>query len=63
MRCDFLNGQGSYADFSVSQSNLLKVRDYIAHQDEHHRKMNFQEELRLLLKRHRVEWDERYIWK
>jgi len=55
--------QGGYADFSVSQSNLQKVRDYIANQNRHHQKINFQDELRLLLTRHRIEWDERYIWK
>ena len=54
--------QGGYADFSVSQSKIEQVRTYIARQPEHHRKINFQDELRLLLKRHRVECDERYIW-
>ena len=54
--------QGGYADFSVSQSKIGQVRTYIAHQPEHHKKINFQNELRLLLKRHHVECDERYIW-
>ncbi|HSQ24484.1 MAG TPA: IS200/IS605 family transposase [Pyrinomonadaceae bacterium] len=54
--------QGGYADFSVSQSNLEQVKKYIVNQPEHHKKMNFQDELRLLLKEHHVEWDERYIW-
>jgi putative transposase len=54
--------QGGYADFSVSASNLEMVKKYIANQQHHHRKMNFQDELRTLLNRHKVEWDERYIW-
>ena len=54
--------QGGYADFSVSQSNLEQVRRYIAQQEEHHRKTGFQDELRALLKRHCIEWDERFIW-
>ena len=54
--------QGGYAAFSVSQSNLDQVRAYIAKQEEHHRKLNFQDELRLLLRKHNVEWDERYMW-
>ena len=54
--------QGGYADFSVSASNLEQVKKYIADQEQHHRKMNFQEELRTLLRRYHVEWDERYIW-
>src|SRR5579872_3013132 len=38
--------QGGYADFSVSQSNLDAVKHYIARQEEHHRKLTFQDELR-----------------
>lgn len=54
--------QAGYADFSVSQSNLKQVERYIANQKNHHRKFTFQNELRELLTRHRIEWDERYIW-
>ncbi len=54
--------QGGYADFSVSASNLEQVKNYIATQEQHHRKTNFQDELRTLLRRYHVEWDERYIW-
>ena len=54
--------QGGYADFSVSQSHLHRVKEYIARQEEHHRKMTFQDELRRLLRKHRMEWDERYVW-
>jgi hypothetical protein len=35
---------------------------YIEGQQEHHRKMQFQEELVLLLRRHGIEFDERYLW-
>ena len=31
-------------------------------QEAHHRKMTFQEEFIALLKRHRVEYDPRYLW-
>ncbi|MEW6303996.1 MAG: transposase [Verrucomicrobiota bacterium] len=54
--------QGGYAVFSVSQSNLEQVKHYIAHQEEHHRKMTFQDELRALLRKHETEWDEKYVW-
>src|ERR1041384_4353867 len=50
--------QGGYADFSVSQSNLEQVKQYIADQEEHHRKIGFQDELRALLRKHEIEWDE-----
>ena len=54
--------QGGYADFGISQSNLEQVKQYIANQEEHHRKMSFQDELRLLLRKHEIEWDEKYVW-
>lgn len=54
--------QNGYAAFSVSESNGGQVKTYIANQEEHHRKMTFQDELRLLLQRHRLAFDERYIW-
>ncbi len=54
--------QGGYADFSVSQSNLDNVKAYIAAQEEHHRQVSFQDELRALLRRHEIEWDERHVW-
>jgi hypothetical protein len=59
--CDFL-WQGGYADFSVSASNVEKVRAYIVNQEEHHRRTDFKTELRVLLKKHGVDWDERYVW-
>ena len=54
--------QGGYAAFSVSESNIDQVRRYIENQKEHHRKMTFQDELRLLCQRHGIEIDERYVW-
>jgi putative transposase len=54
--------QGGYADFSVSPSNLERVKEYISNQEEHHRKKGFQEELWALLSKHNLEWDERYLW-
>ncbi|HEY6232688.1 MAG TPA: transposase, partial [Pyrinomonadaceae bacterium] len=54
--------QAGYANFSVSRSNLAQVKTYIAKQEEHHRKLDFQDEVRALLTRHEMEWDERYLW-
>ena len=54
--------QAGYAGFSVSESNVPVVKEYIRNQAEHHKKVSFQDELRLLLKRHGIEYDERYIW-
>jgi putative transposase len=54
--------QAGYGAFSVSQSGVDGVRRYIENQEEHHRKMVFQDELRALFRRHEVEFDERYVW-
>ena len=54
--------QGGYADFSVSQSSLEKVKVYIAGQVEHHRTMSFQDEVRAMLRKHELECDERFVW-
>ena len=55
--------QEEYGAFSVSVSQLGKTIAYIRSQPEHHRKITFQEEFLMLLKRHGVEYDERYLWK
>jgi putative transposase len=54
--------QAGYGAFSVSQSQKDRVREYIQSQEEHHRRISFQDELRMILKRHCVAFDERYIW-
>lgn len=41
--------QGGYAVFGVSVSNIEAVKRYIEQQERHHRKVNFQDELRILL--------------
>ena len=47
---------------SVSESNVEAVTMYIQKQAEHHLKFTFQEEVRELMKHHRVNFDERYVW-
>jgi putative transposase len=54
--------QTKYGAFGVSVSLLDKITHYIQGQPEHHRKMTFQEEFLALLKKHNVEYDERYLW-
>ena len=54
--------QRGYAAFSVGPTDLGALVDYIAGQEEHHRKRSFQDELRAFLKRYGVEFDERYVW-
>jgi REP element-mobilizing transposase RayT len=54
--------QNGYGAFAVSYSNLGAVKDYLARQAEHHRVRTFQEEFLEFLRRHAIEYDERYIW-
>jgi len=54
--------QEKYGVFSVSASQLETIIDYIKNQKEHHHTRSFQEEFLALLKRHGVEYDERYLW-
>lgn len=57
MACKFTWGRG-YGAFSVSQSALPDVGNYIAGQEEHHRKKTFAEEVQQLLKRYELKWRE-----
>ena len=52
--------QEGYGAFSVSQSGRHAVSEYIAKQEEHHRRASFGEEFVALLKRHGIDYDERY---
>ena len=54
--------QNGYGAFSVSHSNVPRVRKYIAHQEQHHRGMSFQDEYLGFLRKHGIEYDERYVW-
>jgi len=54
--------QRGYGAFTVSISQLERVRRYIQTQQEHHRRRTFQEEFVALLKAHGIAYDERYLW-
>jgi putative transposase len=53
--------QEGYAAFTVSASSLDEVRRYIENQEEHHRERSFREELKTMLVRSGVKFDERYL--
>src|SRR5438552_14586173 len=54
--------QRGYGAFSVSPSQLDAALQYVDAQTEQHATRTFQEEYRELLRRHGVEFDERYVW-
>ncbi len=53
--------QEGYAAFTVSQSNIPAVSDYITRQREHHRKRRFREELEELFAKHGIKADPRFF--
>jgi putative transposase len=55
--------QEGYGAFSVNPSEVEAVADYISLQKEHHVKKSFQDEYRAFLRKYRVEYDERYVWR
>jgi REP element-mobilizing transposase RayT len=54
--------QGGYGAFSVSESQIPKVIEYINNQEQHHQKISFKDELKALLKKHNIEFNEQYLW-
>ena len=54
--------QDGYGAFTVSESELDTVREYIRRQPEHHRTKTFAEEYRAFLEKHDIEFDERYLF-
>jgi REP element-mobilizing transposase RayT len=51
----FAWGRG-YGAFSVSQSEVSTVAQYIAKQEDHHRKRSFTQEFEIFVKRYGLEW-------
>ena len=54
--------QEGYGAFTVSMSQVPTVRKYIQTQEEHHRKLSFEDEFLALLKRHNIDYDLRYVF-
>ncbi len=54
--------QSRYGAFTVSESQVERVRHYISHQEEHHRRVNFEEEFKAMLRAHRIDFKEGYVW-
>lgn len=54
--------QRGYGAFSVSPADMSSLVAYIDHQEEHHRRRNFQEEMRTFFAKYHIAFDERYVW-
>ena len=55
--------QSGYGAFSYSKNQVPRVINYIQEQEKHHLKRSFLEEYEELLKIHKIEYDQRYIFK
>jgi len=53
--------QQGYGAFSVSISQQDQTVAYINSQPEHHRKRNFEDEFIAFLKKHKIDYDARYV--
>jgi REP element-mobilizing transposase RayT len=54
--------QGGYGAFSVRESDLPHLIEYLNNQHEHHKKVAFKEEYVSLLEENKIDYDERYLW-
>jgi putative transposase len=54
--------QSGYLGLTVSPSQIERVRKYVLNQEQHHRRLSFQEEYLELLKLSAIEYDKRYVW-
>ncbi|GAA4161620.1 IS200/IS605 family transposase [Chryseobacterium ginsenosidimutans] len=59
---DFEEWQTGYDAFTYSEREKDMIINYIKNQKEHHKNESFEDEYKNLLKSHRVEFDEKYLW-
>ena len=62
VNCNDFKWQEGYAAFSVHYNEIAFAKMDIQNQHEHHREMPFKEEYLALLRKHDVDFDERYVW-
>lgn len=54
--------QDGYGAFSVSEENLYPTINYIKNQRQHHQTKGYKDELINILEKHRIKYDEKYLW-
>lgn len=54
--------QDGYGAFSIGQSQIEMIKNYIGRQKEKHKAKSFENELRGFFRKYEVEFDERYVW-
>lgn len=54
--------QNGYGAFTVSESQVEKVGDYIANQKQHHHAESFESEFVTLLRKNGIDFEMKYLW-
>ncbi len=54
--------QDGYGCFSVSASKVNIVKKHIRNQPEHHKRVDFKDELRAFFKEYGIDYKEQYVW-
>ena len=54
--------QRGYGYFGVGRQQFEQVRQYILKQKEHHRTVDYQDEMRIAYSKAQITFDERYVW-
>jgi REP element-mobilizing transposase RayT len=54
--------QEGYGAFSIGSAQIAATAAYIAVQEEHHKKRDFQAEFLAILKKQGIEYDPRFVW-
>ena len=62
IRQHIFSWQEGYGAFTVSPSHRVRVKSYIANQEEHHRQKTYQEEYLELLEKAGVDFDPKFLW-
>jgi REP-associated tyrosine transposase len=55
--------QDGYFAFSIGESGVEALRLYISGQKEHHKGIDYKDEIRVFFSKYGIEWDERYVWR
>ena len=51
----YFSWQEGYGAFSIGVSQIKKTKQYISNQEEHHRKVSFQDEINMFLEKHGIQ--------
>jgi REP element-mobilizing transposase RayT len=54
--------QARFGAFTVSESQVARIRGYIRNQEVHHRKHSFEDEFKALLRAHKIDFDAAHLW-